>query len=93
VEILSGALAINSSQFLFVIPSFTMLIPSTGPMVTPEIAFYKNQKEDAIGKFAMFAYLRNSGEYIQTEGPVSEYSHFHRYKVMGSRGEKPIFHS
>jgi|ERR1700722_2332491 len=83
VEIRSGALAINSSQFLFGLPAFTLPVPLAGPLTTPEIAFYKNQKQDSIGKFALVAYMRNSGEYLQSAGPVDGYAHFHRYSAFG----------
>jgi hypothetical protein len=82
VEIRSGGLGINSSEYMIGVPVITVPIPFSGPMQTPEIAFYKSQKADAIGKFALFAYVGDTGEHLKSEGPVSGYAHFHLYKAL-----------
>jgi hypothetical protein len=83
VEIRSGGLGMNTSDFLIGIPTLQIPIPLSGPVQTPEIAIYKSQKADSIGKFALFAYLRESGEHLRSSGPNSGYAHFHLYKIMG----------
>ena len=56
VEVRSGALSIDNSTFLFGIPSIGAPIPFTGGIQTPELAFYKSQKQNSFAKFAMLAY-------------------------------------
>ena len=83
VEIRSGALGMSTSETLIGLPTLTVPVPFSGPLQTPEIALYKNQKADSIAKFALFAYLRESGENLRSVGPVSGYAHFHLYKILG----------
>jgi hypothetical protein len=82
VEIRSGALSINTSSMLIGIPTVTIPVPFSGPMQTPEIAFYKKDKENSIGKLALFAYMRETGEHFQAEGPVTGYAHLRLYKAF-----------
>lgn len=83
VEIRSGGLGMNTSETLIGIPTLTIPVPLSGPLQTPEIAFYKSQKADSIGKFALFAYLRETGAHVQSLDATSGYGHFHLYKVFG----------
>jgi len=82
VEIRSGGLGMNTSQTLFGIPSFALPIPFSGPIQTPELAFYKSQKADSTGKFALFAYKRDSGEHLESTGPMAGKAHFYFYKLF-----------
>ncbi len=88
VEIRSGGLGMNTSEMLFGIPTLTVPVPFSGPLQTPELAIYKSQKADSIGKFALFAYVRESGEFVQSVGPVSGYAHFYLYKILGIAWKK-----
>jgi hypothetical protein len=83
VEIRSGGLGMDTSETMVGIPSLSIPVPLSGSLQTPEIAFYKNTKANAIAKFALFAYARDSGEFVHSVGPVSGYSHFHLYKLVG----------
>lgn len=83
VEIRSGALSINSSETLFGIPAATAPVPLTGAIQTPEVAFYKSQKDDSISKFALYAYRRESGNFVQAVGPMTGGAYFHLYKILG----------
>jgi hypothetical protein len=82
VEIRSGSLAMNTSSLLIGIPSISVPVPFAGYVQTPEIAFYKSEKADGIAKFALFAYARESGNYISGLGPDSGKSHFYKYKLL-----------
>jgi hypothetical protein len=82
VEIRSGSLAMNTSQFLIGVPTIPIPLPFVGVVETPEIAFYKNEKTVGIAKFALFAYARQSGGYIDAIGPDSGKSHFNEYKLI-----------
>ena len=83
VEIRSGGLGMNTSETLVGLPALTVPVPLSGALQTPELAFYKSQKADALGKFALFAYSRETGQYINSVGPVSGYAHFYLYKIVG----------
>ncbi len=82
VEIQSGSLAMNTSSLLVGIPTVAVPLPFTGPIQTPEVAFFKSEKADGIAKFTLFAYVRESGNYISGSGPDSGKSHFYKYKFF-----------
>lgn len=83
VEIRSGALSVNSSDFMVGIPSITLPVPVSGPVTTPEIAFFKDMKDDGIAKFSLFAYGRETGAYTNASGPDSGKAHYYMYKLFG----------
>lgn len=83
VELRSGGLGMSTSETLFGLPTLAVPIPFSGPMQTPEIALYKSQKADSIGKFALFAYKRDTGEHLESTGPMSGQAHFYLYKIFG----------
>jgi hypothetical protein len=70
VEARSGALAINESETLFGLPSFGIPIPLAGTVQTPEIAFYKSDRQRAYAKFALLAVARESRSHIYSSGPL-----------------------
>lgn len=82
VEIRSGVLSIHSSGTLFGLPTLGLPIPLAGPVQTPELAIYKSQFSDSIAKFALFAYERETGKYIQTTAPMLGHAHYHLYKLI-----------
>jgi hypothetical protein len=88
VEIRSGALSENSSTLLFGIPAMTVPVPLAGPLQTPELAFFKKQKADSIGKFALFAYTRDTGEHVQSVSPGDGKAKFHLYEILGVTWER-----
>ena len=83
VEIRAGVLSVNSAQTLFGIPAATAPVPLAGAVPTPEIALYKSEKDDSVSKLALFAYKRESGEYIQASPPMIGYAYFHLFKLFG----------
>ncbi|HEV2694658.1 MAG TPA: DUF6655 family protein [Verrucomicrobiae bacterium] len=82
VEARSGALAIDSSETLFGIPTFTAPVPLTGTLQVPEIAFYKSSKEDSIAKIALLAYAKGSREHIYSSGSLDGASHDRAYRCL-----------
>lgn len=82
VEIRSDALSMNNSSTLLGVPAMTVPIPLAGPVQTPELALYKDGKSDSIGKFALFAYERESGKYLHTADAMLGRAHLHLYKVL-----------
>lgn len=83
VEIRSGALAMNTASTLIGLPAMTLPIPLSGPMQTPELALYKSEKTDSYAKFALFAYQRETGDFVNSSGMLDGTSRFHLYKVIG----------
>ena len=82
VEIRSGGLSINSNSTLIGIPSLAIPVPFSGPIPTPEIALYKSDKADSYAKFSLFAYSRDTGQYLDSSGPNSGMAHLHLYKII-----------
>jgi len=83
VEIRSGGLGMDTSETLFGLAALTIPVPLSGSLQTPELALYKNTKANGIAKFALFAYARDTGEFVHSVGPVSGYARFHLYKLVG----------
>ena len=83
VEIRSGALSINKSENLIGIPSVPIPIPLTGaPLTTPEIALFKDEKQQGVAKFAMTAYGAKDGALRASSGPVYGFSHRTKWVVL-----------
>jgi len=70
LEARSGGLAIDESDTMFGIPSMPIPIPLAGVLQTPELAFYKSQKQRAYAKFALFAHSRETAAHIYSSGPL-----------------------
>jgi hypothetical protein len=69
VEARSGALAIDESDTIFGIPSIGVPIPLSGTIQTPEIAFYKAERQRSVAKFALVAYTRRA-DHVYSSGPL-----------------------
>ena len=82
IEARSGALAIDDSTSMFGIPSLTVPIPLTGAVQTPEIAFYKAEKQRSVGKFALLAFVRQSQAHVYSSGPLDGKSYDKHYKLF-----------
>lgn len=70
LEARSGALSTDSSSSLIGLPSFGIPIPLTGAIQTPEIAFYKSQKQFSTAKIALLAFANPSGRHLYSSGPL-----------------------
>ena len=82
VEIRSPVLSMDNSTTLIGLPAMTVPVPLAGPLQTPEIAFYKNERSDSLAEFALFAYQRESGKYIESADPMLGRARLHIYKVL-----------
>jgi hypothetical protein len=82
IEVRSGALSIDNSTFLFGIPSIGAPIPFTGGLQTPELAFYKSQKQNSFAKIAMLAYSENSGSHFYSSGPLDGKAYNDHYNLL-----------
>jgi len=70
VEARSGALAIDESDTMFGIPSIGLPVPLAGTVQTPEISFYKSERQRSTAKFALLAVARDSGAHVYSTGPL-----------------------
>jgi hypothetical protein len=82
VEARSGALGIDSSSSLLGVPSIPIVIPAAGSIKVPDLALYKSEKADSIGKLAMLAYEAESGEPVFSTDSLTGKAHFHHYRVL-----------
>jgi hypothetical protein len=70
IEARSGALAIDQSDTMFGIPSFGIPVPLAGTLQTPEVAFYKSERQRSTAKFALLAVARDTGAHVYSTGPL-----------------------
>jgi len=82
VEARSGALAIDMADTMFGIPAMSVPLPLTGLVQTPELAFYKAQKQNSAAKFALLAYAHESRAHIYSSGPLDGTSSLNHYRLL-----------
>ena len=83
VEIRAGALSINKQERLWLgIPSFSLPIPLAGRLDTPELDLFKSTKRTGIAKFGLTFYDADSGDLLDSVGPVYGYSHLDEKKIL-----------
>jgi hypothetical protein len=82
VEARSGALGVDSSSSLFGVPSIPLVIPAAGSIKIPDLALYKSEKADSVGKLAILAYEAESGKPVFSSEPLVGKAHFHHYRVL-----------
>jgi hypothetical protein len=82
IEARSGALAIDEADTLFGLPGMGVPIPLAGSVQTPEIAFYKSEKQKSRAKFVLVAYNRHSAAHIYSSGPLDGASFDARYRAL-----------
>jgi hypothetical protein len=80
VEVRSGGVGINRSEFLLGLPSFpipgittgstsTVTASAASAYVTPELALLKNTKQQGVAGVAFVAYWADTGEVVTSSGP------------------------
>ncbi len=82
IEARSGAFSIDNSTFLLGIPNIGVPIPLAGTIQTPELAFYKSEKQSSIAKIALLAYARESRAHIYSSGPMDGKSYDNHYRIL-----------
>ena len=83
VEARNAGLGIETRESLIGIPALNLPVPLAGALQSPEIGLYKSQKADSAARFALFAYDRKSGAFVQATGGISGAAYFHHYKFLG----------
>jgi hypothetical protein len=74
LEVRSGALGIDRTEYLLGIPSVYLSGTNNGvggdvPLSTPELAIVKNTKQQGFAGVALTAYWADSGELVASSGP------------------------
>lgn len=80
--ITSGALSIDRTDELLGIPSFTLPIPFTGQVKTPEVAFHKATSQKGVAKFVVNVYEKQTGKQLLAVGPTSGNTYYNYHKVL-----------
>jgi hypothetical protein len=88
IEARSGALSIDNSETLFGIPSIGAPIPLAGTVTLPEIAFYKADRQHAYAKFALLAYVKESGAHLYSSGDLDGQSYDKYYRFLSASWER-----
>jgi hypothetical protein len=82
IEARSGALSTDNSSYLFGIPNMGVPIPLAGAVQTPELAFYKSEKQTSTAKIALLAFTRESRLHVYSSGPLDGKSYNNNYKLL-----------
>ncbi|MFT4688773.1 MAG: DUF6655 family protein [Verrucomicrobiia bacterium] len=83
VEVRSGALSIDSSNSLVGIPEIPVPIPFSGTLQSPEVRFYKSEKQFSLSKLALLAIDTKSRKHLFSTGVLFGKSHHHYYTLFG----------
>ena len=82
MEARSGALSTDDSSYLLGIPNIGVPIPLAGAVQTPELAFYKSEKQTSTAKIALLAFARQSRMHVYSSGPLDGKSYNNHYKLL-----------
>ena len=82
LEVRSGALAIDPSETFFGVPGITLPIPLSGPVRTPDVAFYRSVKQRAVAKFALLVRSRQSAAHVYSSGPLVSSSYDNSFQLF-----------
>ena len=70
VELRTGGQSVDHNSLFVGIPSISIpLPPSFYPVTTPELAFFKRDRQTGIAKLAITAYRRTTGGFTSASGP------------------------
>lgn len=82
MEARSGALSTDDSSYLLGIPNIGVPIPLAGVVQTPELAFYKSEKQTSTAKIVLLAFARESRRHVYSSGPLDGKSYNNHYKLL-----------
>ncbi len=83
VEARSGALSIDSGSSLVGIPEMPVPIPLSGTVVSPEVPFYKADRQFGVARIALLAYDAKNRQHLLSTGAKPGYSHHHYFRILG----------
>lgn len=79
----AGALSIDSGSSLVGFPEMPVPIPLSGTVTSPEVPFYKSERQFGVAKIALFAYDNKTRQHVLSTGAAPGYSKHHYYKFFG----------
>ena len=82
IEVRAGALSIDNAETFFGIPSMGVPVPLSGPLQTPEVAFFKTSRQHSYAKIALLAYANRSKEHIYSSGSLDGLAHNDHHKIL-----------
>lgn len=82
VELRSGALSIDETDWLVGVPSFAIPIPLAGRFDTPEIALFKRTERKGVAKFSAHSYGVKDGRLIDSTAPQFGYANKRDWVVL-----------
>jgi hypothetical protein len=83
VEARSGALSIDSGESLVGFPEMPVPIPFSGTFRTPEVPFYKADRQYSVAKLALLAYDARTRRHVFSTGTLIGRSYHHFFKFFG----------
>ncbi len=83
VEARSGALSIDSGSSLVGLPETPIPVPFAGTFKTPEVPFYKAERQFSVSKLALLAYDAKTRRHVFSTGTLIGKSYHHNYKIFG----------
>lgn len=81
-ELRTGAQAVNRKNFLVGVPSFSIPVPMTGPLSTPEVALFKSDTQKGISKIALTLFNAKTGALVDSTGASYGDSRLVRYQAL-----------
>lgn len=78
----AAALSTDNSAYLLGIPNMGVPIPLAGAVQTPELAFYKSEKQFSTSKIALLAFTRETRLHVYSSGPLDGKSYNNHYKLF-----------
>jgi len=81
-ELRTGAQAVNHKDMLVGVPSFSIPVPMTGPMSTPEIALFKRDTQKGISKIALTLLNAKTGALVDSTGASYGDSRLIKYQAL-----------
>jgi len=82
VELRDGAQSIDHHGFLIGLPAIPIPIPAVGSMTTPEVAFFKRDRQKGVSKIALTVYDAKSGALAGSTGAIYGTSHDTSWTVL-----------
>jgi hypothetical protein len=88
LEVRTGALAINRTDFLLGIPALAVAGTSAATLnnlavATPNLALYESIRQDGYGSVAVVGYWRTTGDILVNSGPFVGYTHRYDTLILG----------
>lgn len=81
-ELRTGAQAVNRKGMLVGVPSFSIPVPMTGPLSTPEVALFKRDTQKGVSKIALTLYNAKTGALVDSTGASYGDSRLIRYQAL-----------